>query len=86
MTKNKGGFIMCKFCNYSEGNVADEDIINKRIRIGENPDALGMEIYVNEDYDGKPYLIGNLFIPCVGESILETSTEIKYCPMCGRKL
>ena len=29
MTKNKGGSIMCKFCNYSEGNVADEDIINK---------------------------------------------------------
>ena len=35
---------MCKFCNYSEGNVADEDIINKQIRIGEIPDALSMEI------------------------------------------
>lgn len=30
---------MCKFCNYSEGNVADEDIINKQIRIGEIPDT-----------------------------------------------
>ena len=62
---------MCKFCNYSEDNAADEDIINKRIRIGEIPDALGMEIYVNEDYDGKPYLFGNLFIPCGGENILD---------------
>ena len=33
---------MCKFCNYSEGNVADEDIINKQIRIGEIPDATGI--------------------------------------------
>lgn len=35
---------MCKFCNYSEGNVADEDIINKQIRIGEIPDISQKEI------------------------------------------
>ena len=31
---------MCKFCNYNEGDVADEDIIDERIRIGNIPDAL----------------------------------------------
>ena len=33
---------MCKFCNYNEGDVADEDIIDERIRIGNIPDALGI--------------------------------------------
>ena len=77
---------MCKFCNYGEGNVADEVVINKRIRIGEIPDAMGMEVYIDDDYDGNPYLIANIFLPSGGDNILETSTKIKYCPMCGRKL
>lgn len=77
---------MCKFCNYNEDKVADEDIINERIRIGNILDALSMEIYLNNDYDGIPYLMGNIFLSPGGENILETSTKIKYCPMCGRKL
>lgn len=77
---------MCKFCNYGEDNVADEYIINKQIRMGEIPDAMGMEVYINDDYDGIPYLMANIFLPSGGDDILETSTKIKYCPMCGRKL
>ena len=77
---------MCKFCNYNEDKVADEDIINERIRIGNISDALSMEIYINDDYDGIPYLMGNIFLLPGGENVLETSTKIKYCPMCGRKL
>ena len=77
---------MCKFCNYGNGNVADEDIINKRIGIGEIPDAMSVEVYINDDYDGIPYLMTNIFLPSGGDNILETSTKIKYCPMCGRKL
>lgn len=77
---------MCKFCNYSEDNAADEDIINKRIRIGEIPDALGMEIYVNEDYDGKPYLFGNLFIPCGGGEYLGNINRNKILSNVRKKI
>lgn len=51
---------MCKFCNYNEGDVADEDIIDERIRIGNIPDALGMEVYINNDHDGIPCLMGGI--------------------------
>lgn len=77
---------MCKFCNYNKDKVADKDIIDKRIRIGNIPDALNMEIFINDNYDGIPCLIGDIFIQPGGANILETSTKIKYCPMCGRKL
>lgn len=77
---------MCKFCNYNEGDMADEYIIDERIRIGNIPDALGMEVYINNDHDGIPCLMGDIFLPSGGMNILETSTKIKYCPMCGRKL
>lgn len=76
---------MCKFCNYNEDEVSDEDIIDERIRIGNIPDALGMEVYINND-DGNPCLIGDIFLPSGGDNVFETSTKIKYCPMCGRKL
>lgn len=79
---------MCKFCNYNEDGreMVDEDIIDERIRIGNISDALGMEVYINNDDDGDPCLIGDIFLPSGGDNVFETSTKIKNCPMCGRKL
>ena len=68
---------MCKFCEKCKPLIEIRNI---------NLGLLGsMAIEVNIEYkdNGKPFLQSSLYFP---DEINSYETDIKYCPMCGKRL
>ena len=70
---------MCKYCKCEEGELTSESIIQQKINLG----MFGKEtLYINiiQTMENKTLLFGGF-----GDRFM-FEREIKFCPMCGRKL
>ncbi|HBS10197.1 MAG TPA: hypothetical protein DEA28_00430 [Firmicutes bacterium] len=70
---------MCRYCEFNSfGDELLED---------NNSNTPGSTMYINK-YDGKSFITveNSSFVNEIGEDFLAESIDIKYCPMCGRKL
>lgn len=78
---------MCKYCNFKDGEISDEELVFTSIGMGENSNLLGLEIFIFDDEENNPVMNVELYPVCGGdEPIISESIKINYCPICGRKL
>lgn len=69
---------VCKYCSSEEGNVP---IMSEKFDLGN----IEMHAQVNLDDDYEMMWVGYYTVNG-GEPLYQKSIDIKYCPMCGRKL
>lgn len=70
---------MCRYCEF---NAFGDELLEDN-----DTNTVGSSMYIN-GYDGKSFItVENPgFVDENGEEFLAESIDIKYCPMCGRKL
>lgn len=74
---------MCKYCSKVFTGDSNEDLIDLRIAMN-GINVFGIQSYVY-DSEGKVYIKTHLD-DSNGYFIAAGTAEIKYCPVCGRKL